>query len=751
MMEAQLRTRRNAQEAQDYLADLLKWQDEQKQKDEDLRREPNVGKLEPDTKTDAYRGQSIHPDAFRHSSTVLPTAPRQNIRQLRHKSATALNARKNAAAHTYDHACKKWDSFDADSVLADQSDDGGGLADKKECKPASQLSGADRIKAAGTNGSTDAKEPSSPDGHLKAVQSRRLEPGVKEQESGTKAAPIRQMPTEPSTPEGWKERGNAFFRKGDWAAAKKAYTKGLEAGESSTGYANRAMASLKLGDVADAEQDCTRALALDPNYLKAWQRRAAARAASGRLLDAIDDLESALRLEPTSKAIAADRRELVKQYEAAETVQVPAVDMKITARPSTEVLAAPALSPTRSPVAGSSITDVISTREVSQPLADSLQQHCAPGRTDAELTPQPVQASPAQQPAAIAAQKPSPSRVDATRSAAEASSRAPAEGALQPLVAGQVQANGTPHEQKESSKASSGISHGSELQGGFVGSALAGKSGKQTGPTAAQPAANAQAGQQTSPAASCTQHGSEAAETKPPLQGGFLGKALSGKSRTDNAAISGEPDKQAAQAQAIQATSRVPSNEGIGNGAAAQASTQQTGGDDAALGSFTTRKGETASPADDIVAEGPPEKSTAAALQVAYRALASKPATLRPPTSGMEFEKVWKSLGADRERQAAYLRMLQPAALPSLFKQALTGPLLASMLDALLCHVITADPGFGTDFLSALSRVPRFELTAMCVPARERQRLKGLWDDAAGVMPETIVSTFVGLSRTFKL
>ncbi len=73
------------------------------------------------------------------------------------------------------------------------------------------------------NGIADAKERSSADSHIKAVQSRRLE--KKEQESGTKAAPIRQMPAEPTTPEGWKERGNAFFRKGEWAAAKKAYTK----------------------------------------------------------------------------------------------------------------------------------------------------------------------------------------------------------------------------------------------------------------------------------------------------------------------------------------------------------------------------------------------------------------------------------------------------------------------------------------------------------------------------------------------
>ena len=38
-MEAQLRTRRKAQEAQVYLDDLLKWQEVQKKKDQDLRRE----------------------------------------------------------------------------------------------------------------------------------------------------------------------------------------------------------------------------------------------------------------------------------------------------------------------------------------------------------------------------------------------------------------------------------------------------------------------------------------------------------------------------------------------------------------------------------------------------------------------------------------------------------------------------------------------------------------------------------------
>ncbi len=73
------------------------------------------------------------------------------------------------------------------------------------------------------------------------------------------------------------------------------HCRSIEAGASSVAYANRAMASLKLRDAAAAEQDCSAALALDPAYLKAWQRRAAARWELGKLLDAIDDLEAALR------------------------------------------------------------------------------------------------------------------------------------------------------------------------------------------------------------------------------------------------------------------------------------------------------------------------------------------------------------------------------------------------------------------------------------------------------------------------
>lgn len=68
------------------------------------------------------------------------------------------------------------------------------------------------------------------------------------------------------------------------------------------------MSELKLMEFAAAEADCTQAIRLDPSYTKAYLRRASAFKALGKLLEAAEDYESALRLEPTSQATAADRR-----------------------------------------------------------------------------------------------------------------------------------------------------------------------------------------------------------------------------------------------------------------------------------------------------------------------------------------------------------------------------------------------------------------------------------------------------------
>ena len=68
-----------------------------------------------------------------------------------------------------------------------------------------------------------------------------------------------------------------MYKKGDYGGAVGCYTASIEAKWSCVGYANRAMALLKLGQFEDAEKDCTMALDMDASYVKAWSRRGTAR------------------------------------------------------------------------------------------------------------------------------------------------------------------------------------------------------------------------------------------------------------------------------------------------------------------------------------------------------------------------------------------------------------------------------------------------------------------------------------------
>lgn len=57
--------------------------------------------------------------------------------------------------------------------------------------------------------------------------------------------------------------------------------------------------------------------------------------------------------------------------------------------------------------------------------------------------------------------------------------------------------------------------------------------------------------------------------------------------------------------------------------------------------------------------------------------------------AGTEFEKIWRGLKGDVKSQAAYLQLLDPSKLPSLFKTSLTGSLLASIVTAALHSVVS--------------------------------------------------------------
>ncbi|KAF8516832.1 hypothetical protein BU17DRAFT_92437 [Hysterangium stoloniferum] len=101
-----------------------------------------------------------------------------------------------------------------------------------------------------------------------------------------------------------KDKGNAFFKAGEWAEAVGHYSAAILVDQSNpTLPLNRAAAYLKLGKNIDAERDCTTVLALDPSNVKARFRRAQARLALENYQDSERDLLDALKLEPANDSV----------------------------------------------------------------------------------------------------------------------------------------------------------------------------------------------------------------------------------------------------------------------------------------------------------------------------------------------------------------------------------------------------------------------------------------------------------------
>ena len=122
------------------------------------------------------------------------------------------------------------------------------------------------------------------------------------------AAPAAAAPAAAPAGEEAKARGNKQFKEGKFENAIASYTEALQRGGNdadakwqSIVLSNRAMTRLKIGGYEDAEDDCTKALKLDPKNVKAYLRRGAARSVSGNYLESLEDYECALRLEPKNR------------------------------------------------------------------------------------------------------------------------------------------------------------------------------------------------------------------------------------------------------------------------------------------------------------------------------------------------------------------------------------------------------------------------------------------------------------------
>ncbi len=129
-----------------------------------------------------------------------------------------------------------------------------------------------------------------------------------------------------------KQKGNDAFAKKQWAEAIGFYSAARLADASEpTIPLNRAMAYLKLSKFLDAERDCTTALQLSPNNVKALYRRATARMGAEKFEAAREDYDMVLRLDAGNAEAKAGLTKAKEALERAKTRRTDPLDLPMVA------------------------------------------------------------------------------------------------------------------------------------------------------------------------------------------------------------------------------------------------------------------------------------------------------------------------------------------------------------------------------------------------------------------------------------
>ena len=140
IMEAQLQIRQEAQEKQDVLKDLLRWQPET-QRRSGAKAASSIRSAGP-----AVPGKQEGLAPLRSSSSSQGKPGLQSSAPYTLRESVKKNAQANkgsAAGHTYDKASSKWDKFDYDAALAQADSENSGqnqsFSFPKGAKPAASI------------------------------------------------------------------------------------------------------------------------------------------------------------------------------------------------------------------------------------------------------------------------------------------------------------------------------------------------------------------------------------------------------------------------------------------------------------------------------------------------------------------------------------------------------------------------------------------------------------------------------------
>lgn len=132
----------------------------------------------------------------------------------------------------------------------------------------------------------------------------------------------------------YKDKGNEFYKAGNFQSAINAYTAGVALDNKMAGlFSNRAACHLAQNDFYAAGNDCSQAISLltppveanRRSRLLAYSRRAAALAAVSDYESAVNDMREANRLDPDNESLKADLATLMAKMNRAGGAQDPAL------------------------------------------------------------------------------------------------------------------------------------------------------------------------------------------------------------------------------------------------------------------------------------------------------------------------------------------------------------------------------------------------------------------------------------------
>ncbi|XP_045794752.1 RNA polymerase II-associated protein 3 isoform X1 [Trifolium pratense] len=116
------------------------------------------------------------------------------------------------------------------------------------------------------------------------------------------------------------------------------------------------------------------------------------------------------------------------------------------------------------------------------------------------------------------------------------------------------------------------------------------------------------------------------------------------------------------------------------------------------------------------------------ASRAASRAMAEAAKNITPPTTAYQFELSWRGFSGDRALQACLLKAMSPHELPKIFKNALSSTLLIEIIKC-VASFFTEDMDLVVSYLDNLTKVPRFDVIAMCLPAAAKEDLRKIWNE----------------------